>query len=253
MKALILLAGYATRLYPLTLNTPKGLLEINGKPILDYIYDQLETIPEINEVYLVTNDKFFPHFINWKEKRETNKTIKVLNDGTSSVDTRLGAIGDIKFVIDKEHIDDDLMVLAGDNFFTFRLLDFFNFYKDKGKDCVCAHELNDINELKRMGVAVLDKDGKVIHLEEKPQDPKSNFAVYASYIYMKDTLPLFDEYLSSGNSPDAPGYFTAWLYKRKDIYAYIFQGECYDIGTPESYAQVNERFSKEKSANAEEK
>lgn len=242
MKAIILVAGYATRLYPLTLHTPKALLDINGKTVLDYIYDEIETIDAIDEVYIVTNHKFYSHFTEWKENRETTKRIKVIDDGTSSDETKLGAIGDIRFIIEREKIKDDIMVLAGDNFFTYKLLDFYDFFMSTNKDCICVHELEDSKELKRMGVALLDEKNKVIHLEEKPENPKSNMAVYATYIYKSETLPLFETYIASGNKPDAPGYFPAWLYQRKDVYAYIFDGECYDIGTHEAYEEVKALF-----------
>lgn len=242
MKAIILAAGYATRLYPLTLNMPKALLEINGVTILDYICDEIDTISSIDEILIVTNDKFYMHFEEWSKERKSNKRIKVINDGTSSDETKLGAIGDIRFLIEEQAINEDILVIAGDNFFTYKLRNFYEFYKSVDADCICAHELYDVNELKRMAVALIDDSGKVIHLEEKPQEPKSNIAVYAAYIYKKETLPLFEAYISAGNKPDAPGYFPAWLYHRKDVYAYMFDGECYDIGTHEAYTEVQELF-----------
>jgi len=242
MKAIILAAGYATRLYPLTINTPKPLLEINGKPILDYICDEIESISDIDQIYVVTNHKFFDKFNTWRYNKNTSERIKVIDDGTMSDETKLGAIGDIKFVIDKEKIDDDLLVIVGDSIFTYRLIDFYDFFKKTNKDCICVHELDDVNELRRFAVAVLDADNKVLDLEEKPQNPKSNLAVYGTYIYRKDTLPLFNDYLASGNKPDAPGYFPEWLHKRKDVYAYRFIGECYDIGTPESYREIKRKY-----------
>jgi glucose-1-phosphate thymidylyltransferase len=246
MRAIILAAGYATRLYPLTLDRPKALLEIADRPMLDYIFAEIETIDSIDEVYIVSNHKFVSHFTEWVETRKTSKKIKVLDDGTTSDETKLGAIGDIHYVIENEKINDDIMVLAGDNLFTFSLLDFYNYYKSINKDCICVQPLNNINELKRMGIALLDERNKVIDLEEKPQEPKSNIAVYATYIYKKETLPLFETYISSGNKPDAPGYFPSWLYKRQDVYAYVFEGECYDIGTHDSYSEVNELFRRRK-------
>ncbi|MFA7636718.1 MAG: nucleotidyltransferase family protein [Monoglobales bacterium] len=242
MKAIILAAGYATRLYPLTIDKPKALLPIAGKPILDYIVDEIETIGEIDSLVIISNDKFFPNFANWKEARKSRLEITVLNDNTTDDTNKLGAVGDINFAIDKLNIDEDILVMAGDNIFTFRLKDFSDFYKKKNADTILAKRINSISDLKRMGNAVLDENGKVIDMVEKPENPPSDIAVYAVYMYKKETIPMIKQYLSEGGNPDAPGFFPSWLHKKKDVYAYVFEGDCYDIGTPESYRQVNEIF-----------
>lgn len=244
MKAIILAAGYATRLYPLTENQPKALLPIAGKPILDYIVDQIETISEIDSVIIVSNKKFYEHFLNWKANRKSRLDITVLNDNTTEDGSKLGAVGDINFAIEKENVKEDALILAGDNIFTFKLKDFIDFYKEKNTDLITVKELDSIADLKRMGNALLDEKGKVLSMVEKPENPPSNTAVYAVYLYKKETLPIVKEYLDEGQNPDAPGFFPSWLYKKKDLYAYIFNGECYDIGTPESYKKVNEIFEK---------
>lgn len=244
MKAIILAAGYATRLYPLTLNKPKALLDVGGKAIIDHICEEIETINTIDEIFVVTNDKFYKDFINWEKTKTSIKRIKIINDGTSSDETKLGAIGDIKLIINSENIDDDLMIIAGDNLFTYKLKDFYNYFEAVQGDCVCVQELDDLNELRRVAVAQLDDNNRVLQLEEKPQEPKSNIAVYASYIYRRDTLPLFNTYIAEGNNPDAPGHFPAWLYKRKPLYAFVFDGECYDIGTHESYNFVRKLYDR---------
>ncbi|MBQ4527957.1 MAG: nucleotidyltransferase family protein [Clostridia bacterium] len=243
MKAIILAAGYATRLYPLTLNRPKALLTIGNKPIIDYIADQIETIEAINELIIISNDKFFSDFCEWKSSRKNNVQITILNDGTTDDSNKLGAIGDIEFAIETLDIDDEILIIAGDNIFTFMLKDFYNEYKTKNADMILVKEINNINELRRMANVSLNENHKVINMEEKPQMPKSNIAAFASYIYKKETIPLIKKYLDEGNNPDAPGFFPSWLYKRKDVYAYAFSGECYDIGTPESYNEVNRIFS----------
>ena len=242
MKAILLVAGYATRLYPLTINKPKALLTVNNKPILDYIFDEIETIDDIDQVYVITNDRFYMDFCDWKQSKNSNIPIEVVNDGTDSDENKLGAIGDIRFLIEEEKIDDDVVIIAGDNLFTYKLKDMFDFYKKVDRDLLCAHELQNENELKRMAIALLDEKGKVLDLEEKPEKPKSNTAVYATYMYKRETLQFFNEYIKAGNKSDAPGYFPAWLYKRKDVYAFVFKGECYDIGTPQAYAEVQEIF-----------
>lgn len=238
MKAIILAAGYATRLYPLTLNQPKALLPIGGQPIIDSIVNQINTIDAVDEIYVVTNHKFASHFEQWAKEVKSNTPIVVLDDGTMTEETRMGAIGDIDFVIKQKKIDDDLLVIAGDNFFTYRLADYYAFFKSKNRDCVCVKKWEDAATLNQFGIALLDDDAKVLDIEEKPEKPKSNTVVFATYMYLRETVPLFAQYLKEGNKPDAPGYFPAWLYKRKDVYAYTFSGECYDVGTHESYKEV---------------
>ena len=244
MKAIILAAGYATRLYPLTKDTPKALLPIDKKPIIDYIVEQIYTIEEIDEIYVVTNHKFAQNFQNWQKQTAGKAKITVLDDGTTTEENRRGAIGDISFVIDKMQIQEELLVIAGDNFFTYSLKDYYHFYKEKNKDCVCVKIWKDEKTLCNFGIALLDENGKVLDIEEKPKNPKSNTVVFATYFYQKDTVPLFKQYLSQGNNPDAPGNFPAWLYHKKDVYAYTFEGECYDIGTKESYDEVRKLFEK---------
>ena len=244
MKAIILAAGYATRLYPLTLNQPKALLPIAGKPIINYITEQIETIDSVDEIIVISNDKFYPHFSNWQKESKCALKITVLNDNTTDDENKLGAVGDMSFAIDKLGIDDEILVMAGDNIFTFDLVDFYNKYKEKNADMILVKKLDDVEELRRMANVEMDADGKVYGMVEKPQNPKTNIAAFAMYIYKKDTVPMIKQYLDEGNNPDAPGFFPSWLYNLKDVYAYAFEGECYDIGTPKSYKEVNEIFGK---------
>ena len=242
MKAVILAAGYATRLYPVTLNKPKALLEVGKRTVLDYIIDEVETIDAVNQILIISNQKFIKQFIAWYGQRKSKKCIKLINDGSTSDENKLGAIGDLQFVIEKENIKEDIMVIAGDNLFSYKLMDFYKFYLREKKDCILVQQNNNMEELKRMGVALLDDNGRVIKFEEKSSHPISNIAVYASYIYVKDTLPLISLYLKEKNDPDAPGHFPAWLCNKKSIYAYKFKGKCYDIGTHESYAEVQTKY-----------
>ena len=242
MKAIILSAGYATRLYPLTKNTPKGLLPIGRKSILDFIVDQIETIKEIDEIFIISNHKFYENFYAWSKTRKTHLEITVLDDNTTDDTNKLGAIGDILYTIENGGIKEDVLIMAGDNFFTFELSDYIDFYKRVNADTILVKEINNIKELQRMGNAILDSNDIVVAMEEKPKAPKSNCAVFASYVYKKETLPLIKQYLDEGNNPDAPGFFPSWLHKIKPVYAYKFKGECYDIGTRESYAEVCEKF-----------
>lgn len=239
MKAIILAAGYATRLYPLTLNTPKALLPIRGKPIVDYIIDQVDTVSAIDKIYIVSNHKFANHFIKWRETSQIRDKIKVIDDGTCSENERLGAIGDIQYCIDAEKITEDCVVIAGDTLFTFPLNNYYSFFINTGCDCICYKQTDDETVLKQGAIAVLSEDGKVIKLAEKSDVLFSNNAVFAVYIYKKQTMGLFEKYLSEGNTPDAPGYFAEWLSGRRNIFAYKIEGDCYDIGIPEMYDKIN--------------
>lgn len=243
MKCIFLVAGYATRLFPLTKNTPKALLEIGGHPILDYILHQVNMIEDVDEIITVSNDKFFPHFNEWAKTADTKKKITVINDNTTDDSNKLGAVGDVQFCIESCNINDDLMVLAGDNLFTFLLNDFYTFFRKTDCDAICVHTVKEKSELQRMGVAVVDATGKVLDMEEKPKEPKSNTAVDPFYLYRKDTLPMFRQYLDEGHSPDAPGNFPAWLYKQKTVMSHWIDGFCIDIGTPENYDNVNNHFN----------
>ena len=246
MVAIVLAAGYATRLYPITKNTPKALLKIGGKTMLEHILVKIGDLRCVSETIIVSNDKFYNIFDKWVKNYLAEKNregaglpkITVLNDGTASEQTRLGAIGDIVFAIGALSIDDEVIIIAGDNFFTFRLTDLYDFYKRMDADCVTVKRVADRNALKSLGVAVVGPESRVTDFEEKPNMPKSDYAVYATYIYKRETLPLFGKYLDEGNPKDAPGNFPAWLYKRKRVVAYAFEGECYDVGTPEAYKDV---------------
>ncbi len=238
MKTIILVAGYATRLFPLTKDRPKALLDFWGKPVLTRIYEKLEAIEEIDEVYIVSNTKFYQNFCDWKETLNTKKIVKIVDDGTDSDDTKLGAIGDLDMAIKHFGIDDDIMVLLGDNLFTYELTDFYDYYKNKAADCICVKQVDDIETLRRVGVVQLEADGRVVDFVEKPQEPKSNKAAFGAYIYRRDTIPMITKYIEEGNNIDAPGNLPAWLYKVKPVYAFIFEGECFDIGTVDTYYEV---------------
>jgi len=245
MKALILAAGYATRLYPLTINKPKALLPVKGKAILDYIVDEIETIEEINEIVVISNHQFFLLFESWGNARQkvSVKKITILDDGSTSEENKLGAIGDMWFAIDALHISEDIVVIAGDNLFTYRLKDSFDAFKKNGIDMVLAKQIPVLSELQRMAVGILDTNNIIVDMEEKPKNPKSDIAFFATYYYKQETIPLIKEYLDQGNTPDAPGNFPAWLYVRKPVSAYLFDGECIDIGTPESYEEAQHSFA----------
>ncbi len=242
MKAIILVAGYATRLYPLTMNTPKPLLKVGGKAIIDYIVDEINTLDDVDSIFVISNHKFAGHFNKWAEERDNSKPITVIDDGTDSDENKKGAIGDIQYTIEQGNIDDDVIIIAGDNLFTYSLKEYYEFFRAKNADCVCVKQFDDKEMIKQLGVVLLDEEGKVLDLEEKPQKPKSNKAAFATYMYTRATVKMIKEYLAEGNSPDAPGYFLQWLHKKKSVYAYVMNGECYDIGTHKALAEVRKIY-----------
>lgn len=244
MQCILLAAGYATRLYPLTENMPKALLKLGNKTILDMVVDKLDEVAEIENIYIVTNDKFFSHFSDWSKSYSGPKKVSVLNDHTTDNSNRIGAIGDLKYVIDNENIDDEIIVMASDNIFDFSLNDFAKAYRSKGADMICAHKIDNAEDLHSMGVVVLDTDCRVLSFEEKPENPKSDLGVPPFYLYRRETLPLIGEYLKAGNNPDAPGHFIPWLIEKKSVYAYVFDAVRIDIGTPESYYDACDRLEK---------
>lgn len=242
MKAIILCAGYATRLYPLTKHTPKPLLQVKGKAIIDYIVDEICTIDDVTDIYVISNGLFYDQFLEWSIYANCSKSVHILNDFTTSNEGRLGAIGDINLCIDSFAIDDDLLIIAGDNLFDFSLLDAYNKFKQKNKDLLCVKRLESKEQLRNFAVATVNSNNVITNIIEKPEQPESNIACFATYFYKKDTVSLFKKYLDEGNNKDAPGYFVEYLHKIKEVYAYEFDGNCYDIGTLEAYNEIKDTF-----------
>ena len=240
MKCIILAAGYATRLYPLTENMPKSLLQIGDRTMIDHILGAINKVKEIDKVYLVTNSRFASQFEDWAKTAQTDKEIIVYDDGTSDNATRLGAIGDLQLVIDKAGIDDDTLVLAGDNLFTFSLNDMVAYFNEKKANVITVRVIEELEEQRRMGIVLTDSDMKVLDFEEKPQNPKSNLASPALYLYQKKDIPLIKKYLTDGNNPDAPGHLVSYMANNSTVYAFKFDGIWFDIGTHKSLEEVNE-------------
>lgn len=246
MKALIIAAGYATRLYPLTKDRPKHLLEVGGRPILDYMIDQIKTIKEVDEVYLVTNHRFFGHFQDWAnnrmaESRDANRAhtgvrVEIIDDGTISNEDRLGAVGDVQFSIDQREIDQDLLVCGADNILRFPLSAFADKFKSNPAAHICVRKIEDPEDRKRRGIAVLGEDDRVIDFKEKPEAPASHWGAPPLYIYPRDLLGRVSEYLQGGGTADAPGHFVEWLCKVEPVFAYRIEGSVLDLGNPESLA-----------------
>ena len=232
MKAIILAAGYATRLYPLTLHTPKALLPIHQKPIINYIVEQMETIQALDAIYVVSNHKFYDQFEAWAKALCCKKPITVLDDGTTSEENRRGAIGDILYTIETMQLDDELMVVAGDNLFTFSLQAYVDFFHQMGKDCVCVKPIEDYEALKSFGVAQLDETGKLIGLEEKPKEPKSNLASMGIYIFNYKTLRKYltaDEKDPNSEHDFGKDIIPAMLNNGEKLVSYRFKGYWKDV------------------------
>ena len=242
MKALILAAGYATRLYPLTLTTPKHLLEIGGRPMVDWVLERLDPLDGLDAVYLATNAKFAPAFAAWAAGRE-GRQVEVIDDGTTSEDDRLGAIGDIGLVLDREAIDDDLIVVAGDNLFTGRIDGFVAAGRRRDRPVLAVYDVGDPELMSQFNTVETDADGRITYFEEKPERARSTLAGIALYWYPREVLPLIHTYLGEANNPDQPGRLVEWLYTRTPVYAWELPGKWYDIGTPEQLEAARAEFA----------
>jgi glucose-1-phosphate thymidylyltransferase len=227
MKALILAAGYATRLYPLTKVVAKPLLPLAERPMLDYLLDAINEVDDVDEVHVVTNHKFAAAFAEWANTRE----VVVHDDGTTSEDDRLGAIGDIRFVVDKADLDDDLLVIAGDNLFDYSLADYVQWWRGKGvASAVALYDVGSLELVQRYSNVDLDADGRLVAFTEKPENPTSTLVATAAYMYHRQHVPLLRTYLDDDNPRDQPGRFIAWLVPRVPVYGYPAGGDWRDIG-----------------------
>jgi len=233
VKALILAAGYATRLRPLTETIPKQLLPVGGRPMVDWILDRIAET-SADEVHIVTNARFAGDFEHWA----AGKDVHVHNDGTTSNDDRLGAIGDIAFV----GLDDDLLVVAGDNLFDYSLADYESYWRAKGGSCVAVLDVGDRELAKKYGIVDVDADDRITAFVEKPDDPPSTLAATAMYLYRREHAARVPEYLAEGNPPDQPGNYVAWLYTREPVYAYRSPGEWFDIGDHAQLLEADNRM-----------
>lgn len=249
MKSIILAAGYATRLYPLTENFPKPLLDVGGKSILDRLVDDIDSFPEITSHIIVSNHKFFNIFEEWKSSRRFNHPVEVIDDGSTQNENRLGAVKDILFALEKCKVDEDILVLAGDNILDFSLRGFVDYFKRKNSSCIMRHYEPDIKKLQRTGVAVVDADGKVLKMQEKPLNPESFWAVPPFYIYRKEDLPFIKKACAPDKDgktecgTDAPGDFIAWFCRKNAVYAWEMSGHRHDIGNLESLKEARKLFT----------
>lgn len=240
MKCLILAAGYATRLYPLTENFPKPLLKVKEKTILDWLVDDINSCAEVDEFVVISNHKFAHHFEEWAKNKACK--ITVLDDGTSTNETRLGAVGDIQIAIDKLNLDSDLLVIAGDNVLDFSLTKFIAFAKEKKTSCVMRYYEGATEKLKKSGVLTIGENDLVLKMQEKPANPSSNWCCPPFYYYTKEDSKRIAEGVKNGCGTDAPGSYIAWLCTVASVYAMQMPGKRYDIGNLESYGQVQKDY-----------
>ena len=240
MKCLILAAGYATRLYPLTENFPKPLLAVGEKTILDWLVDDIDTAGLVDEYVVISNHKYAHHFDAWAKGKQ--QKITVVDDGTDSNDTRLGAVKDIAFAIETLGLDTDLLVIAGDNVLDFSLTRFMAYAKEKNTSCIMRYFEPEERKLCKCGVITMDEEDKVLHMEEKPAIPQTHWCCPPFYYYTEDDAKLVQKGIENGCGTDAPGSFVAWLCDQTAVHAMEMPGKRYDIGNLESYEQVKKEY-----------
>lgn len=240
MKCLILAAGYATRLYPLTENFPKPLLKVGEKTILDWLLDDIDSAGLADGYIVISNHKYAPHFQDWAASHSL--PITVADDGTSTNETRLGAVRDIQFAIDQLGLDDDLLIIAGDNVLDFSLTAFLRYVREKGTSCVMRYYEADEKRLKKSGVAELGENDRLLSLEEKPDAPKSHWCTPPFYYYVRSDAAKIREAIADGCGTDAPGSLVAWMCRRSPMHSMEMPGSRYDIGNLESYEKVQRTY-----------
>lgn len=240
MKCLILAAGYATRLYPLTENFPKPLLEVQGKTILDWLIEDIDTLGAVDEYIVIANHKFVKHFEKWADAKE--QKIVVVDDGTDTNENRLGAVKDIQFAIEALGLDDEMLVIAGDNLLDFSLTRFITYAKEKKASCMMRYYESNAQRLSKSGVVSIDENDKVLKMAEKPEHPESNWCAPPFYFYTREDAKKVQAGIQAGCGTDAPGSYMSWLCAQSDVYAMEMPGKRYDIGNLESYENVKREY-----------
>ena len=246
MKVIILAAGYATRLHPLTLTQPKPLLPVAGKPMIEYVLDNLAPIGGLDRIYVVTNARFADQFQKWADGYRpagAGLEFTIVNDGSTDDTNKLGAIGDLHLVLTRERLEDDLIVVAGDNLFSERLTDFGRFCRAKQAPVLAVYDVKDLEQIKKYNALTLAPDGRITFFEEKPKNPASTVTGIALYYYPRATLPLIRQYVAEGNNPDQPGRLIQWLYPRMPVYTWSVPGLWFDIGSRETLEEANRIFA----------
>jgi len=247
MKALILAGGYAKRLWPVTKNMPKQLLPVAGKPIIEYPIENIELTKGIKEVIISVNAYFESNFREWFTKYQFRKKTTLVIEKTYSEEEKLGSIGALNYLINELKINDDILIVGGDNIFDFSLRKFINYYREKKKSVVALYNIRDKSKIKAMyGIAETDKNNKIIGFEEKPKKPKTSLVNTACYILSKNDIKLIPQYIEEGNNRDALGYLLKWLIKKRPLYGFTFDSQWFDIGSFDAYDAANLYYRKEK-------
>ncbi|ESP89393.1 sugar phosphate nucleotidyltransferase [Candidatus Halobonum tyrrellensis] len=236
MKAVVLAGGYATRLWPITRHRPKMFLPVGDGTVIDQVFDDFENDDRVDEVFVSTNERFADRFEEYLADSEFDKPTVSVED-TSAESEKFGVVGALAQLVDRENVDDDLVVVAGDNLISFGMSEFIDFFESKGASTLAAYDVETAERAKAYGIVDLDGD-RVVDFQEKPEDPKSTLVSIACYAYTRETLPKLETYLENGNNPDEPGWFIQWLQSREDVYAFTFDDAWFDIGTPESYLEA---------------
>jgi glucose-1-phosphate thymidylyltransferase len=247
MKIIILAAGYATRMYPLTLTRPKPLLPVAGKPMVEHVLDNLAPIGGFDRIYVITNAKFADQFQRWADGYRAAKAkldFTIVNDGSTDDSSKLGAIGDIHFVLTTQAVDDDIIVVAGDNLFSQPLGEFGRVCREKRAPVLALYDVGDLELIKKYNSISTDAAGRITFFEEKPSNPTSTLTGIALYFYPRTALPLVKQYVADGNNPDQPGRLVQWLYPRTAVYTWRVPGLWYDIGSKEALEEANRVFAR---------
>jgi glucose-1-phosphate thymidylyltransferase len=242
LKAIIPAAGYGTRLHPLTKDTPKALIEIGGKPVLEHVLAKIEALGEVDAVFIVTNELYFKKFREWRELYETGMGIVIINDHTKSNEDRLGAIGDKHLAIKEGRIKEDVLDISSDNLFDFGLDDALDFFKWKKAPVIGLYDVKDKFLARHYGIVSIDSENRVNEFQEKPEHPVSTLASIGVYFYTAETVGLFEKYFKAGHSRDAPGNFIAWLHREMPVYGHTFKGKWFDIGSFEQLDKARAEF-----------
>lgn len=242
MKTVILAGGFAKRLWPLTKETPKPLLPVAGKPIIEYVLEKVLPLRGMEKVYISINEKFKDKFTEWLEGYQEKEKVELVVEPALSEEEKFGAVAAWRYLIEKKGIEGDLMVVAGDNMFDFDLEKLMDLFEVKKAPVFALFDVEDFKLAEKYGIVKLDTEGKVTGFEEKPENPKSTLASTAIYIFPKETLSLIQEYLDSGGSPDQPGKFLIWLYMKQDVYGLVYSGKWFDIGSFEELDKAREEL-----------
>ena len=242
MKTVFLCAGYGTRLYPLTEDRPKPLLDIAGEALLTHLVKKLELLPSLKDIVVVSNDRFYPHFLRWRDTLGRKNSVQIVNDGTKTPEDRLGAIRDLKLGLQEGEKGADTLVVAGDNLFDSDFSGFVSFAQTKRSPCVGVYDVKDLVLAQKYGLIKTDFSGKINAFFEKPKDPPTTLASMGIYYFPKESLRLVDEYLKANQNPDAPGYYVSWLCEKVSVFAYPFEGTWFDIGDLNSYQKADQYF-----------